>query len=187
MEIDVPKLINRIKNAKLKQDFSSDNDRLSFTRAFVTKVGKRDSIPTRYKLLKILPKPSRIMPGQMLFYQYNPKYKDVLPQWDMFPLVFVLDLYEDGFLALNLHFVPPVARQKIFLAFLETLRSTGKDEKKRLRLNYDIAKSLINTKYFGPMIKRYLYSQFMVTPKQVPYDMWEDVLFLPIGEMQYNA
>jgi hypothetical protein len=187
MEIDVPALINRIKNAKLKQDFTSNNDRLSFTRAFATKVGARDTIPTRSKLLKSLPKPSRILPGMMLFYQYNPKYKDVLPQWDTFPLVFVLDLYDDGFLGLNLHFVPPIARQKIFLAFLNSLKVSGKNDKKRILLNYDIAKSLISTKYFGPMIKRYLYTQFTVSPKQVPYSMWEELLFLPLGEIQFNA
>jgi hypothetical protein len=187
MDIDVPKLINRIKNAKLGQTFKTDNERLTFTRAFATRVGVRDTLPTRLKLLKNLPKVKRILPGTMLFYHYNPKYKDTLPQWDAFPLVIVLDIYDDGFLGLNLHFVPSVARQKIFLAFLDVLKTSGKDEKRRILLDYSIAKTVVATKYFGPMIKRYLYSQFMVPPKLVPYDMWEDVLFLPLGEMHRNG
>jgi hypothetical protein len=187
MDIDVPKLIDKIKQAKLGRTFKSDNERLTFTRAFVNKSGAQNAIPMRLKLLKNLPKARRILPGTMLFYHYDPKYKDTLPQWDAFPLVIVLDLYDDGFLGLNLHFVPPPVRQKIFLAFLDTLKLTGKDDKKRILLDYGIAKTIVATKYFGPMIKRYLFSQFIVPPKQVPYDMWEDILFLPLGEIHRNG
>jgi hypothetical protein len=187
MDIDVPKLIDKIKNAKLGRTFKTDNERLSFTRAFVNKAGAQNVISTRLKLLKNLPKVKRILPGTMLFYHYNPKYKDSLPQWDAFPLVIVLDVYDDGFLGLNLHFVPPPVRQKIFLAFLDVLKTSGKNDKKHILLNYSIAKTVVATKYFGPMIKRYLYSQFIVPPKLVPYDMWEDVLFLPLGEMHRNG
>lgn len=187
MEIEIPALINRIKKAKQSKEFANNNERLTFLRAFSTKVGSRDTIPTRYKLLKSLKKPSRILPGMMLFYQYDPKYKDTLPQWDQFPLVIVLDLYEDGFLGLNLHFAPPQIRQKIFIAFLTSAKTAGRSETKRLQVDYDIARSLIATKFMGPMIKRYLYSQFIVPPKQVPYSMWEDILFLPLGQIHSNG
>ena len=57
---------------------------------------------------------SRISPkafiGRMYFYHYDPKYKDVLPVYDKFPLVIPMEMYSDGFLGLNLHYLDPYSR-----------------------------------------------------------------------------
>ena len=41
--------------------------------------------------------------GRLYFFLYDPKTKDELPYYDRFPLVLVLEKYDDGFLGLNLH------------------------------------------------------------------------------------
>ncbi len=48
--------------------------------------------------------------GRMYTYQYDPKLKDVLPVWDKFPLVIPIEMYSDGFLGLNLHYLDPYSR-----------------------------------------------------------------------------
>ena len=45
--------------------------------------------------------------GKMYFYSYNPKWKDKLPWYDTFPLVFPIERYSDGFLGLNFHYGHP--------------------------------------------------------------------------------
>ena len=45
--------------------------------------------------------------GNMYFFYYNPKHKKTLPWYDTFPLVFPVDLYPDGFLGLNFHYLNP--------------------------------------------------------------------------------
>ena len=38
---------------------------------------------------------------KMYFFNYNPKWKDILPFYDIFPLVIPIDFYSDGFLGLD--------------------------------------------------------------------------------------
>jgi len=49
--------------------------------------------------------------GGLMFFIYDPKTKDKLPYWDRFPLVIPINLYPDGFLGLNLHYLPYYQRQ----------------------------------------------------------------------------
>ena len=44
--------------------------------------------------------------GGLYFFYYDPKTKDSLPYYDTFPLVLALERYNDGFLGLNLHYLP---------------------------------------------------------------------------------
>ena len=50
---------------------------------------------------------SQIHRGGMFLFFYNPKLKDKLPYYDRFPLVIPLERYADGFLGINLHYLPP--------------------------------------------------------------------------------
>ena len=52
----------------------------------------------------------RAFVGRMYFYHYDPKYKDTLPVWDKFPLVIPMEMYDDGFLGLNIHYLDPYSR-----------------------------------------------------------------------------
>jgi hypothetical protein len=44
--------------------------------------------------------------GALYFFVYDPKGKHDLPYYDRFPLVMPLQRYDDGFLGLNLHYLP---------------------------------------------------------------------------------
>ena len=46
--------------------------------------------------------------GKMYMFFYDAKYKDTLPFFDIFPLVFPIEFYSEGFLGINLHYLPPV-------------------------------------------------------------------------------
>src|SRR4051812_30598339 len=58
--------------------------------------------------------------GTMIMYFYDAKLKDVLPYWDQFPLVFPIEIYDDGFLGINLHYLPPMLRAKLMDALYTT-------------------------------------------------------------------
>ena len=51
-----------------------------------------------------LPKPTDI--GKMFFYGYNPKTKNTLPYYDIFPLVIMVRGLDNGWHGLNLHLIP---------------------------------------------------------------------------------
>ena len=71
--------------------------------------------------------------GKMYFYSYNPKWKDKLPYYDTFPLVFPIEKYGDGFLGLNFHYLPPKHRA-ILMDQLKAFANNNKyDETTRLQ------------------------------------------------------
>jgi hypothetical protein len=123
------------------------------------------------------------MIGKMLMFIYDPKHKKKLPYYDTFPLVFPINLYDDGFLGISLHYLPPNARA-ILMGHLYSTLTGEKDADKRLALSYQILNSAAKFKLFKPCIKRYLYghvrSRFLVVdPKE-----WDAALMLPTAQFQ---
>lgn len=55
--------------------------------------------------------------GNVYFFKYNPKNKVTLPQYDKFPMAIVLDWKENGFLGLNLHYLPKGQRNAMLSIF----------------------------------------------------------------------
>lgn len=128
------------------------------------------------------------MLGQLYFFYYNPKTKDDLPYYDKFPLVLALNSYSDGFLGLNLHYLPVNYR----MIFMQKLLSSGavgvqytKDyDIKRLKVTYDILKYTSNLKEFRPCIKKYLYKQMGSKFLMVKPDEWDTAILLPVQQFK---
>jgi len=59
-------------------------------------------------------------PGKMFMFFYDPKTKQQLPYYDTFPLILYVESAPGGFYGLNLHYLPPAQRAKLFDALLET-------------------------------------------------------------------
>lgn len=123
-------------------------------------------------------------PGKMLMYQYDAKWKDTLPYWDMFPVVFPVELYKDSFLGLNMHYLPPVYRIRLFDSLFETVNNTKYDKSTKLNVSYQILKGAAKMRYFQPCVKKYLYSHVKSKLIEVPIDEWAYVAFLPIQRFQ---
>lgn len=123
-------------------------------------------------------------PGKMLMYQYDAKHKDTLPYWDMFPVIFPLELYNDSFLGLNLHYLPPVFRVRLMDALYETINNQKYDSTTKLEINYQILKKTASMKYFKPCIKKYLKSHVKSRLVEIPVDEWDYAVFLPIARFQ---
>ena len=95
--------------------------------------------------------------GQLYLFQYSAKWKDILPYWDMWPLIFPFDYAKDGFYGINLHYLPPNARAALMIRLIKAQGGGGNmNENFKLKLNYSIITSF---KPAIPCIKRYLFSQ----------------------------
>ena len=123
---------------------------------------------------------SRSILGKMYFYSYNPKWKDKLPWYDTFPLVFPIERYPDGFLGLNFHYLAPKHRA-ILMDQLKAFANNKKyDETTRLRLTYNMLKGFTKIKRARPTVHRYLSSKVNSKFVLVNADEWEVALFLPV-------
>ncbi len=118
--------------------------------------------------------------GEVCFFLYDPKYADSLPYYDIFPLVIVLDKYNDGILGLNLHYLPVPMRA----AFMDKLMKYKVDSPDRLKVTYDILSGTSKYKQFIPCIKRYLDKQMGSNYLKVEENEWETALFLPVQQFK---
>jgi len=121
---------------------------------------------------------AEIVEGRMYMMFYNAKHKKTLPWYDRFPLVIPFDKrsIQDGFYGINLHYIPPMARQDL----LEELYKYPEDE--GIDLNYEYFKSISRLRPAIPCIKRYKYSRILRPPMQVQKDYWDVAAMLPTAD-----
>ena len=119
-------------------------------------------------------------PGRMYMYTYDPLHKATLPYYDTFPLIFMIETYSDGFLGLNLHYLPLSLRAKLMDALYELTNNKRYDESTKLRLSYKVLQSASKYKYFAPCIKRYLIDHVRSKFVEITADKWDAALFMPL-------
>lgn len=140
--------------------------------------------PSRKKLVTEGQTVAEAMIGKMFLYFYDAKWKKELPYWDKFPLIFVVELYEDGWLGLNLHYLPITLRMKLFDRLLQLANDKSLDKITKLKLSYSLLKGFSQFPEAKPCIKKYLASH--VRSQLMPIDAidWEIALFLPVEQFQ---
>lgn len=133
------------------------------------------------------------MLGKLYFFYYDPKTKEKLPYYDRFPLVLALNDYNDGFLGLNLHYLPIKVRMAFMLKLIgavpiemggESKKSAKDREIEKLHITYNILKTAQNLKEFRPCIKRYLYSQIGSKILTVQPNEWDTAIMLPVQQFK---
>lgn len=146
-----------------------------------------DKLDDPRELASVVRSNHRPYPGGLFQYAYKAKWAKQLPYWDAFPLVIVLNLYEDGFLGLNLHYLPPKARAKMFdklMGFAKDKKTGGHGTRRYIAVSYRFLSGLKNVAGFDFMLKRYLYSQFRSRVFRIHPDNWENVVYLPTQDFQ---
>ena len=126
--------------------------------------------------------------GGMYLFTYDPKYKQTLPFYDMYPLVIPIEFYGNGFLGLNLHYLPPMARARL----LDSLRKVAIDdkysEKTKLNLSYDLLN--LHARQFAEFkvcVKRYLFAHVRSTFHEVSQSEWDKAVMLPLQKWVVNS
>ena len=122
--------------------------------------------------------------GHMYMYIYDAKYKNELPYWDACPVVFIVDKTENGWTALNLHYIHPQKRAKLLDALYNYTNNKKFDETTKLKLSYALLKEASGLKYFQPCFKRYLTSHLKSPFMEIPGSDWDICAFLPLANFQ---
>lgn len=121
----------------------------------------------------------RFMMGNMYLFNYDPKHKDTLPYYDMFPLIFPINKAKGGFLGINMHYLPPVLRAKLMDSLYETITNKNYDDTTKLNISYRILNGAAKYKEFAPTVKHYLTSHVRSRPAYIHPTEWDIALFLP--------
>jgi hypothetical protein len=112
--------------------------------------------------------------GRMVFFKYDPKTKDKLPVYDVYPLVFPLEDYHDGFLGINIHYLDVGARIGLLNRLQEYATSKKYTPRTRLKISYDLLSSSksVNS-VMAPAVKRYLYGHVRSRFIEIPATEWD--------------
>jgi hypothetical protein len=118
--------------------------------------------------------------GSMFMYFYDPKTKDQLPYYDIFPMIFLLDLDAKGFLGMNLHYIPPYYRAVLMDALYKVTNNDKYDDTTKLKLSYKVLSGSGKFPYYEPCIKRYLWNHVGSDFLNVEPIYWDTALMLPL-------
>lgn len=118
--------------------------------------------------------------GSMYAYFYNAKHKKTLPYYDRFPLTIVIEKYADGFLGLNLHYLPPRYRLILMDKLMDLTTQKELTKTTRLKLTYGVLRAATKYKEVKPCIKKYLYGHIETKFLFISPTEWEKAIFLPV-------
>jgi hypothetical protein len=124
--------------------------------------------------------------GRMYAFHYVAKGEATLPIWDEFPIILPMEIYPDGFLGLNLHYLEPAARLALLQLLHEFITNTKYNDSTRFKLSYSVLNGIKRYDIMRPCIKRYLIG-YMESPLiYIEPDQWELAVLLPFERFHYN-
>lgn len=114
-------------------------------------------------------------PGRIYMFGYDAKYKDTLPYWDQYPLIVCLGSTATHMLGLNLHYIPPKARERFLESLLKFSSTTTITNKTKLKIDWSKVKAFPGAQH---MIKMYLASHIRLGLMEVAPKDWHNVIHL---------
>lgn len=127
---------------------------------------------------------SKIQPGCMYLYFYDPKYKDTLPFYDTFPLVLPFKSMLDGFMGLNFHYLPYAIRLKLLQNLMEFRNNKKMNETTKIMTSWKLLQGAATADVVKPAVKQYLNSHVSSKFLQIYPDEWATVIMLPVEQFQ---
>jgi|TARA_R110001606_G_scaffold20910_3_gene74463 hypothetical protein len=124
--------------------------------------------------------------GRMVMFQYDPVAKATLPYYDKFPMGFIVDVTPDGFLMLNMHYLPPILRANVmdalyqFLPLQEGQQLQDSDKLEMMPQPYRILKRYRRLRWYKGCLKRYLNTNIQSRIVTIYPKEWNMALFMPM-------
>ena len=123
---------------------------------------------------------TKIMPGHLYMFVYDPKTKAELPYYDRFPLVFPFRKTPDGFIGLNMHYLPYPLRITLLDNLLTFASNQRFDETTRLKYSWALIDGMSRYRAVKPCVKQYLISHVRTQFRQVESNNWATAMLLPV-------
>jgi len=116
--------------------------------------------------------------GIMNLFGYDPKHKDRLPYYDTFPLIFPLEPAKGGFIGLNFHYLPPLARVRFLRSLANTTTDKKFDKSTRYRINWR------NNTFMKKTAKHYLLNHVRTSFLNITAEEMAIAIFLPVARFK---
>ena len=131
--------------------------------------------------------PSDMRTGEMFMYMYDAKYKDVLPYYDKFPVMILIEKSFKGCIGLNLHYIPPRFRARFLEELYKLSNDDGLEEGAKFNITYELLMKISELKYGKPCVKKYLWTHIESRIIRILPEHWDVVSMLPLQQFNINA
>ena len=140
--------------------------------------------PKAMNLIRDGKQSSRPFFGNLNMFFYDPKFKKTLPYYDRFPLVLPIERYSNGFLGINLHYLPIPLRIRLLDELMDYSTDTNFDSKTKINANYS---KLKNVKLLKPTLKRYLAGKVKSRFRRIDGDEFTVATLLPVQRFSKSS
>jgi hypothetical protein len=121
-----------------------------------------------------------LVPGNLYMYGYDPKLKAELPYYDRFPLVFPFRKTPNGFIGLNMHYLPYNLRIMLLDRLLVFKTNNRMDETTRLKYSWATIDGVSKFDAAIPCVKQYLTGHVKTQFRKVNSEDWATAMLLPV-------
>lgn len=130
---------------------------------------------------------STTMLGRLYFYKYSPIYGDKMSKFDKFPLCVPIERYNNGFLGVNLHYLPAASRAVLLEIMLGTKSEQTVTDDTIMRVNYQRLKSVSRVFNLAqPCIHRYIFNQVRSKFIEIYPREFDRAIQLPVDDWVFN-
>jgi len=143
-------------------------------------LGKQGITPQRLMREDLSSLKTRIIPGNLYMFEYDPKLKATLPYYDRFPLVFPYASVPGGFMGLNMHYLPYPLRIRLLDNLLVFKNNDKMDGTTRLKYSWSLIANVAKFRMAEPCIKHYLLPHVKTAFKKVDVNDWATAMLLPV-------
>jgi len=179
----ISKLTSLAEEKKSAGHKTMSKDAISWLREKITEIKRPDRVVTDIRS-EVDRRTTTFRVGMMYCFFYDAKTKADLPYWDKFPMVLVLEKYNDGFLGINLHYLPVKYRIAFLTKLMKFALLTPEDDIKRMRISYEILNTSKRYAEFRPMLKRYLFGQIRSKLLKIEPNEWDVATMLPLQQFK---
>jgi hypothetical protein len=124
----------------------------------------------------------RIEPGSLYMFLYDPKTKDDLPYYDVFPLVFPYKKTPGGFIGLNMHYLPYQPRIILLQRLMEYANNSKMDSTTKIKYSWGLINGVARFKWAEPCIHSYLTGHVQSSMRKIAPADWATAMLLPVEQ-----
>jgi hypothetical protein len=113
-------------------------------------------------------------------FAYDPKGKATLPYYDRFPLVLPFRKTPDGFIGLNMHYLPYPLRITLLDNLLVFKNNSNIDETTRIKYSWAFIDGVSKYAAAKPCVKQYLTGHVRSQFRKINSNDWATAMLLPV-------
>lgn len=127
------------------------------------------------------------MLGKLYFFKYDPLWKHKLVKYDKFPMCVPIERYGNGFLGLNLHYLPIGERTSLLTEMLEFANNDAMDKTTKMLVNWTKIKGFSRLHSAAqPCVHRYLFNNVRSKFIEIYPNEFDKAVQLPVEDWVFK-